>query len=103
MEVGGERDGVRCWCYVVSPCFCCGIVAECVVGEAAVVIFTSTKEGLAAAIPAAVGGVPAGNTPLDVYCGAETGAVVLATSATYIKLQGAVDCPVTPLLAVEAP
>ena len=81
--VGGfDRERCRWWRHVVGPCFCCGVVSESVVWEVLVIVVAAVEEGGAVAVPAAVGCVFAGDTPLGVCGGAFTGAVVLATGAT---------------------
>jgi len=66
----------------VSPGFGCGVVAKSVVGETAIIVIASFEEGGAVTVPAAVGGVSARNTPLDVSVDTVIGTVVLAAGAT---------------------
>jgi len=57
LVTGVVEEWSRGRCYIMSPGICSGVVSKCVVGEAAIVVITVVEEGMAATVPAAVGGV----------------------------------------------
>ena len=96
-----SREGSMSRGYVVGPCLFHGVVSEGVVWELLIIVLTMVKKGLTAAVPAAMGHVLAGDTPVGVSDSAFTSAVVLAASATDIQMRCAVSCPMTPALTPE--
>jgi len=67
-----------------------------------VIVVAVVKEGVASVVPAAVGGIFTGDTPLGVGDGAVACAVVLTTGGADVYLRGAVYCLMTPALTAKA-
>ena len=68
-----------------------------------VIVVAVVKEGGTTAVPAAMGGVFAGHTPVGVRRGAIISTVVFGTGAADIQLRRAIYCSVTPALTAETP
>jgi len=87
--------------YIVGPHLFHGVVSEGVVWESLIIVLTTVKRGLTVVVPAAMGHVPAGDTPVGVSDSAFASAVVLAASAADVQMQCAVSCLMTPVLTLE--